>query len=121
MTLKELRLSTGLTQQKFAERLGISRVTVARWDAGEQYPPEYIIGLLERNIDCAIDKESTIDSIKEIRESLGLSQSKVYDLIGVPVRTIQEWEGGKRKAAPYIKRIIANELLKIAEENKESA
>jgi type I restriction enzyme M protein len=37
-TIKELRKRTGLTQQKLAEELGVSLLTVARWEKGQFKP-----------------------------------------------------------------------------------
>ncbi len=36
--IKRLRKSLGLTQQGFADRLGIPQVTVGRWEAGMHSP-----------------------------------------------------------------------------------
>ena len=35
--------------------------------------------------------------ISEIRESTGLSQSRFAELLGVSVRTLQDWEQGRRR------------------------
>lgn len=40
--LKHLRQSLGVTQEWLAERLGITRQTVARWEGGEVNVPAYI-------------------------------------------------------------------------------
>jgi transcriptional regulator with XRE-family HTH domain len=37
--LRDLRDQTGLTQQELAEWVGVSRVTVSRWENGHIYPP----------------------------------------------------------------------------------
>jgi len=44
-------------------------------------------------------------TIKEIRNLTGLSQSKFADQYGIPVRTLQGWEAGK-KVPPYILHLI---------------
>lgn len=54
---------------------------------------------------------------KSVRLGLGLSQQKLSDMLGVPVRTYQEWEQGRRQptgAAKTLLRLIARkpELLK---------
>lgn len=53
---------------------------------------------------------------KSVRLGLGLSQQKLSDMLGVPVRTYQEWEQGRRQptgAAKTLLRLIARkpELL----------
>ncbi len=37
-----------------------------------------------------------VPSVSIVRESTGLSQSQFAELIGVSVRTLQEWEQGRR-------------------------
>ena len=37
-----------------------------------------------------------VPSIATIRENTGLSQSRFAELLGVSVRTLQEWEQGRR-------------------------
>lgn len=41
-------------------------------------------------------------TIKEIRALTGLSAQKFGDKYHIPLRTIQHWEGGDRKAPEYI-------------------
>jgi len=53
-----------------------------------------------------------IPSVTEIRERTGLSQSKFAALLGVSVRTLQEWEQGRRAPSG-----AARTLLMIAAKN----
>jgi transcriptional regulator with XRE-family HTH domain len=39
--VRTLRLATGLTQAELAERLGVAKNTVARWEQGVVIPPTY--------------------------------------------------------------------------------
>ncbi len=39
---------------------------------------------------------TTVPSVTAIREQTGLSQPKFASLLGVSVRTLQEWEQGRR-------------------------
>lgn len=48
MTIKDLREKTGLTQEKFAEKTGISVYNIRHWEQGYSKPPAYLISLLER-------------------------------------------------------------------------
>jgi putative transcriptional regulator len=50
-------------------------------------------------------------SVKEIREQLGLSQAAFAGLMGVSIRTVQDWEQGRRKPSGP-----ARSLLRIAEQ-----
>ena len=42
------------------------------------------------------------ERLKELRKELRLSQAKFAEKFGVPVRTIQDWEYGKREVRSYI-------------------
>lgn len=41
-------------------------------------------------------------TIKELRESTGLSQSKFAEKYHIPVGTLQHWEQGVRKPPDYV-------------------
>ena len=53
-----------------------------------------------------------VPPISSIREKTGLSQSRFAELLGVSVRTLQEWEQGRRMPSG-----AARTLLLIAEMN----
>lgn len=44
--------------------------------------------------------------MKEFRKSTGLSQSQFAEYYGISVRTIQEWEQGRRKPPEYILKLL---------------
>ena len=48
--------------------------------------------------------------IKELRKQTNLTQTQFGELFGIPMRTIQEWEGGSRKPPEYVINMI-EELL----------
>jgi putative transcriptional regulator len=54
----------------------------------------------------------TVPSVASVRERTGLSQSKFAELLGVSVRTLQEWEQGRRAPSG-----AARTLLLIAAKN----
>jgi putative transcriptional regulator len=55
---------------------------------------------------------ATVPSVSSIREKTGLSQAKFAKLLGVSVRTLQEWEQGRRAPTG-----AARTLLLIAQKN----
>ena len=48
--------------------------------------------------------------IKELRESVGMSRKKFSEHTGIPVRTLEDWEAGRRTPPEYIPRLIAFQL-----------
>ena len=55
---------------------------------------------------------TTVPSVASIREGTGLSQPRFAELLGVSVRTLQEWEQGRRAPSG-----AARTLLLIATRN----
>jgi putative transcriptional regulator len=55
---------------------------------------------------------TTVPSVAAIRERTGLSQPRFAELLGVSVRTLQEWEQGRRAPSG-----AARTLLMIAAKN----
>ena len=44
--------------------------------------------------------------LKEMRKLLRLSQSAFGERYNIPVRTIQDWESGRRKAPRYVLELL---------------
>lgn len=53
--LKELRKELGLTQQEFADKLGIKRNTIATYEAGKSKPSDSAIVLICNTFNVSID------------------------------------------------------------------
>lgn len=49
-------------------------------------------------------------TIKEAREKAGLTQAQVYKLVGIPARTLQDWEAGRRHPPEWAETLIAERL-----------
>lgn len=45
-------------------------------------------------------------TIQELRAKTGLSQSKFSEYFEIPLRTVQEWEQGRRKPPEYIPKLL---------------
>ena len=58
---------------------------------------------------------TNVPSVSSVREKTGLSQSKFAALLGVSVRTLQEWEQGRRAPSG-----AARTLLMIAAKNPQA-
>lgn len=57
-------------------------------------------------------------TIKEARQAAGLSQQGVTDTLGIPRRTLQDWETGKRTPPGWAKALVVEKLEKIAQDNQ---
>jgi len=49
-------------------------------------------------------------SLKKARGKLGLTQGKAADLLGVPLRTYQNWEQGHRSAPSWARKMILEKM-----------
>lgn len=56
--------------------------------------------------------------IKEARKATGFTQLQIKELLGIPPRTQQDWEAGKRTPAPWLEEMVIREYERIAK-NKE--
>ena len=50
------------------------------------------------------------EKIRKIREHTGLSRKDFSIRIGIPLRTIEDWEAGRRKPPEYIPRLIEYQI-----------
>lgn len=48
--------------------------------------------------------------IKELRDSVGLTRKEFSEHVGIPVRTLEDWEAGRRTPPEYISRLIEYQL-----------
>ena len=57
-------------------------------------------------------------TIKEARKAAGLSQQGVTDTLGIPRRTLQDWETGKRTPPGWAEALVVEKLKRIAQDNQ---
>ncbi|MBO5598919.1 MAG: helix-turn-helix domain-containing protein [Oribacterium sp.] len=48
--------------------------------------------------------------IKELRESVNMTRKEFSEHTGIPVRTLEDWEAGRRTPPEYIPRLISYQL-----------
>jgi putative transcriptional regulator len=49
-------------------------------------------------------------TIRELRESVGENRRQFSEHTGIPVRTLEDWEAGRRTPPEYIPRLISYQL-----------
>ena len=50
------------------------------------------------------------ETIKQLRESVGMTRKAFSQHTGIPVRTLEDWEAARRTPPEYIPRLIAYQL-----------
>ncbi|MDD7390138.1 MAG: helix-turn-helix domain-containing protein [Lachnospiraceae bacterium] len=50
------------------------------------------------------------DKIRELREKTGMTRKDFALHVGIPLRTVEDWEAGRRKPPEYIPRLIEYQL-----------
>lgn len=50
------------------------------------------------------------DKIRRLREQIGMTRKDFSMHIGIPLRTIEDWEAGRRRPPEYIPRLIEYQL-----------
>ena len=50
------------------------------------------------------------EKIRILREKTGLSRKDFSIPIGIPLRTVEEWEAGRRRPPEYVPRLIEYQL-----------
>lgn len=54
-----------------------------------------------------------ITTLLQARDYAGITQNEMSNLLGIPKRSIEDWESGRRSPAPWAERLIINELITI--------
>ena len=52
--------------------------------------------------------------IKEAREAAGLSRAEMSRVFEIPIRTLEEWDAGRRTPPPYVEKLIIEKLEAIS-------
>lgn len=50
------------------------------------------------------------DKIRRLREQTGMTRKDFSTHIGIPLRTIEDWEAGRRRPPEYIPRLIEYQI-----------
>ncbi len=103
LDVRSVRDKHGLTQEEFAEVLGVTATTVSNWEQGETTPSEERIEEMQTLDGLSEEEEEETgtsisgDEIKQIRSERDLSQSELAEQLGVSAGTVSNWERGKSR------------------------
>ena len=51
--------------------------------------------------------EKQISKLKKMRKELEMNRTEFSRYVGIPLRTLEEWEAGRRQMPDYVLRLIA--------------
>lgn len=63
-----------------------------------------------KKMKCEESDMDTAKAIRELRESVNMNRKEFSEHTGIPVRTLEDWEAGRRTPPEYIPRLIAYQL-----------
>lgn len=82
--IKALRRSTGLSQAKFAKRLGIPVRTIQNWEIGQMKPPNYVIRMIKTQLEGSgminIDTVIFVDILNKLAKATKTEDGKEWIL-----------------------------------------
>ena len=113
--LQILRKQTGMTQGTLAEKMGVSRQAISKWESGTAYPdikkiselcilfgtdPDTLLDPKIKKIRYLTDPAEPFDplilgtNLKRIRTARGMGQEMLAELLGVSRQSVSKWETG---------------------------
>ena len=54
--------------------------------------------------------ETQIQELKKLRTKTGLNRKQFADFFGIPLRTMEDWEAGKRKMPDYLLHLMTYKI-----------
>ena len=98
--IKKIRKDNGLTQKKFAKSIDVSLASIQKWESGERNPSKQMLFFIKNKynvetVEEEIKNQKLMLKIKQLRRNNNESQTALSKVIGVSIRTIQNWEYGK--------------------------
>ncbi|HIU79208.1 MAG TPA: helix-turn-helix domain-containing protein [Candidatus Avilachnospira avicola] len=58
------------------------------------------------------------NDIRSARMEAGLTQAELAEWLGIPKRTIENWEQGSRKPSPWLEKLLIEKISRDAAEYK---
>ena len=108
--IRARRLDAGLFQRQAAEVIGVDETSVFNWENNTIQPASRLIPNIIRFLGyCPYTPGLPFTGrLKLVRQSLGYSQERMAEKLGIDEGTWRRWEAGMRQPAPkYVGRITA--------------
>ena len=106
-TLRKLRDSTGLSQQKYADFFKIPVATYRKWEQGEAAPAPYVVRLIARSLPVTMDHMEEIRGFEDMKYYYDINASRVYDKYGNAINISADLSKIKKENLPiYLKRLF---------------
>ena len=97
--LKRIRKDNNLSQEQLAEKLGVSRQSVSKWESGQSYPEMdkvlQICSLFNLNINELINEN--IKEINEIKEAKNISNKYITSFFDYLTKVVDMFSSMKLK------------------------
>ena len=103
MRLKELRKQNKMTQHTVAQKIGVSRSTVAMWETGQNEPDNQTLLELAMLFNCSVDYllERTENRIDDpILDMVNELPNELLEKHGNVLEAQREYEAQKKEAVP---------------------
>ena len=56
--------------------------------------------------------------IKEARAAIGMSRAEMHRVFEIPIRTLEDWDSGKRNPSVWAEKLILEKLERMKEEQE---
>lgn len=107
LDIKQLRADFGLTQAELAKLVAVDPKTIQNWENGKTIPEGRYAQIREIFRSLKPSQFKKVD-VRAVREKLNLKQEELATMLGVHLRTIQNWESGTK--IPEAKATLIREL-----------
>ena len=107
LDIKQLRSDFGLTQAELAKLVAVDPKTIQNWENGKTIPEGRYAQIREIFRSLKPSQFKKVD-VRAVREKLNLKQEELATMLGVHLRTIQNWESGTK--IPEAKATLIREL-----------
>ena len=114
MTIKEARIASGLSQAKLSNLLGIPLLTLQSYEEGHRKCRPWLEQLLVAAIEKGepIDEHEEFTTVKEARKAKGWTQVQLSAELGIPKRTIEDWDSGSHLPTDWCRRLVIDNIVK---------